>query len=64
MLGDFTEEALREGFQITEDNPFVGVAARVDLLRSLGRSLLRTPEVFGEFGRPGSLVGKCLTKHT
>ncbi|KAI9040308.1 URC4/urg3 family protein [Aspergillus affinis] len=55
-LRDFSENTLREGFQITDENPFVGVSARVELLRSLGRSLLRLPDVFGESGRPGSLV--------
>ncbi|PLB50886.1 DUF1688-domain-containing protein [Aspergillus steynii IBT 23096] len=55
-LRDFSEDTLREGFQITDENLFVGVPARVDLLRSLGQSLLRLPDVFGESGRPGELV--------
>jgi len=31
----------------------------VDLLNSVGVSLLNLPEVFGSNGRPGSLVGMC-----
>lgn len=61
-LRDFNEDTLREGFQISDANPFVGVPARVDLLKSLGRSLLSQPKVFGESGRPGSLVDYLLSQ--
>ncbi|THD00190.1 hypothetical protein EYZ11_000381 [Aspergillus tanneri] len=61
-LQDLKEEVLREGFQITHENPFVGVPSRVELLNALGRSLLRLPDVFGQSGRPGNLVDYLLSK--
>ena len=57
-LQDLTTEALAKGFQITEKNPMLGVESRANLLRSLGKSLLSHPEVFGQEGRPGNVVGK------
>lgn len=36
----------------------VGVASRIELLNNFGKSLLSIPEIFGETGRPGLLVGK------
>lgn len=35
----------------------LGVESRANLLRSLGKSLLSHPEVFGQEGRPGNVVG-------
>lgn len=35
-----------------------GVEGRLELLRSLGASLLAQETVFGKEGRPGNLVGK------
>ncbi|KAE8155250.1 hypothetical protein BDV25DRAFT_146393 [Aspergillus avenaceus] len=55
-LRDFSEAKLLRGFQITDNNPFVGVPARVELIKSLGRSLLNLPDIFRESGRPGNLV--------
>ncbi|WYZ40893.1 hypothetical protein EsH8_IV_001234 [Colletotrichum jinshuiense] len=48
--------ALAEGFQVSDSNPMLGVDSRAGLLRSLGRSLLAHPDVFGPEGRPGNLV--------
>lgn len=36
----------------------VGVPSRVQLLQAVGSSLLKHPEMFGESGRPGNLVGQ------
>ncbi|USP82547.1 uncharacterized protein yc1106_09821 [Curvularia clavata] len=55
-LQDLKTEALAEGFQITEKNPMLGVESRANLLRSLGKSLLSHPDVFGKEGRPGNVV--------
>jgi hypothetical protein len=44
-------------FQITDKNPLVGAGSRVNLLKSVGSSLLSLPKIFGENGRPGNLVG-------
>lgn len=57
-LLSLTEEVFNEFFQISDDNPMVGVASRVQLLNDVGASLLKLPEIFGESGRPGNLVGK------
>lgn len=58
-LERLTEESFNEYFQISPENPMVGVASRVRLLNDLGASLLQLPEIFGESGRPGNMVGKC-----
>ncbi|CRJ95844.1 hypothetical protein BN1708_002069 [Verticillium longisporum] len=55
-LQQLETSALAEGFQVTSDNPMLGVDSRAALLRSLGQSLLAHPDVFGESGRPGLLV--------
>lgn len=57
-MQDLKTEALAEGFQISDKNPMLGVDSRANLLRSLGKSLLSNPEVFGQEGRPGNVVGK------
>ncbi|XP_014561147.1 hypothetical protein COCVIDRAFT_87490 [Bipolaris victoriae FI3] len=55
-LQDLKTEELASGFQITDKNPMLGVESRANLLRSLGKSLLSHPEVFGQEGRPGNVV--------
>ncbi|KAB2107579.1 hypothetical protein AG0111_0g3842 [Alternaria gaisen] len=55
-LQDLKTETLAEGFQISESNPMLGVDSRANLLRSLGKSLLSHPTIFGEEGRPGNVV--------
>ncbi|KAK7428131.1 hypothetical protein QQZ08_005370 [Neonectria magnoliae] len=55
-LQRLTEESFNEFYQISPENPMVGVASRVRLLNDLGTSLLQLPEIFGESGRPGNLV--------
>lgn len=57
-LEQLTTEDLATGFQVSDENPMLGVEPRASLLRSLGRSLLAHPDVFGAEGRPGNLVGK------
>ncbi|KAJ5220600.1 uncharacterized protein N7469_009487 [Penicillium citrinum] len=51
----------RNHFQITPDNEIIGDTSRVDLLNSVGVSLLNLPEIFGSNGRPGSLVDYLLS---
>ncbi|KAH7310634.1 hypothetical protein B0I35DRAFT_357901 [Stachybotrys elegans] len=48
--------SLISGFQISDQNPMLGVESRAALLRSLGRSLNSQTDVFGPSGRPGNLV--------
>ncbi|KAF2115013.1 DUF1688 domain-containing protein [Lophiotrema nucula] len=57
-LEQLATEVLVEGFQVSESNPMLGIDSRADLLRKLGTSLLAHPDVFGDQGRPGALVGK------
>lgn len=56
-----TTDALIAGFQVSADNPMLGVESRATLLRSLGQSLLANSDIFGVNGRPGNLVGKLST---
>jgi hypothetical protein len=65
-LQDLATDVLAEGFQVSDKNPMLGVESRADLLRSLGKSLLSQPDVFGEEGRPGNIVSvyACLSIYT
>jgi hypothetical protein len=51
---------LRQGFQVTDTNPMVGLEGRTDLLRRLGRLLATRPDVFAsrERPRPGGLFDR------
>ncbi len=46
---------LVRGFQVTDDNPLVGLEGRAALLRRLGEALTKSPELFGTPGRVGNL---------
>ncbi len=48
-------DTLATAFQVSDDNPLVGVDGRVRLLNRLGDQLASHPEVFGDQGRPGGL---------
>jgi hypothetical protein len=53
-----TESDLAQGFQVTDENPIVGLQGRLNLLRNLGKVLAQHPQLFGsEQPRPGHLVG-------
>jgi Protein of unknown function (DUF1688) len=56
-LASLSEEAVRNGFQVSSTNPLVGVEGRADLLRRLGRCAAARPEVFArrDTSRPGGL---------
>lgn len=54
-LRTLTEERLAGVLQATPDNPLVGLAGRVQVLRRLGDVLAARPAVFGVPGRPGGL---------
>ncbi|KAJ4375254.1 hypothetical protein N0V83_002340 [Neocucurbitaria cava] len=59
-LEQLKTDVMAEGFQISDSNPILGLETRADLLRSLGKSLLAQPEVFGKEGRPGNVVDYLL----
>jgi Protein of unknown function (DUF1688) len=62
-LQSITEIELAKGFQVTTDNPLVGLDGRLNLLQRLGKVLLTTPDFFGqENPRPGNLVNYFLDK--
>ncbi|MBP2290648.1 URC4/urg3 family protein [Azospirillum rugosum] len=48
-------DTLARGFQVTEDNPLVGLEGRAALLRRLGAALASAPALFGHPGRVGNL---------
>ena len=54
-LRALSETRLAEILQVTPENPLVGLAGRVTLMRRLGDALAAQPGVFGEEGRPGRL---------
>jgi Protein of unknown function (DUF1688) len=62
-LQAFTEEELATGFQISLENPLLGITGRLSLLQKLGEVLLSSPDLFGnENPRPGNLVNYLLEK--
>ena len=63
-LQGLTEEVLAAGFQVSSENPLVGVAGRLELLQRLGRSLKQASHVFGENPRLGHLVDYLLERST
>lgn len=62
-LQKITIEKLTQAFQVSDQNPLLGLEGRVKLLQRLGQSLVSTPELFGiENVRPGNLVNYLLAK--
>lgn len=62
-LETFSETRFSEGFQLSEQNPLVGVSGRVGLMQRLGKTLRRSPHFFGtDLPRPGHLVDYLLTQ--
>ena len=57
-LEALTVKKLGSGLQISDHNQIVGLEPRTNLLRTLGTSLKALPEIFGDEGRPGNLLGK------
>ncbi len=54
-LRALTEGRLAELFQVTPDNPLVGLRGRVELMHRLGDALAAQSDQFGADGRPGGL---------
>jgi Protein of unknown function (DUF1688) len=60
-LQGITIEKLAQGFQVSPENPLVGLEGRVKLLQRLGEILTQNPIFFGaENSRPGNLVDYLL----
>jgi hypothetical protein len=56
-LKTVTEQTLAKGMQVSDTNPMSGLEGRAGLLMRLA-SALQNPELFGEDGRPGNMIGK------
>lgn len=72
-LQNFSLAQLSAGFQVSAQNPLVGLEGRVELVQQLGKALVAQPDLFGRTSpRPGGLVdyllpqskGKTLSAHT
>ena len=61
-LSQITPDALTAYFQVSSDNPLVGLNGRVGLLNSLGAAMLAKPEMFPN-QRPGDLVSYLQRQH-
>lgn len=57
VLMTMTAEDLAAGFQVSADNPLVGLEGRAALLNRLGRTVATNPDIFGQVDdpRPGGL---------
>ncbi|MCB5174021.1 URC4/urg3 family protein [Microvirga lenta] len=57
VLLTLAPDDLASGFQVTQDNPLIGVEGRASLLNRLGRVVATNPDIFGQHDdpRPGGL---------
>lgn len=64
-LAALTAGDLARGFQVSEDNPLVGLEGRAALLRRLGELTLSKPNVFAlnDNARPGGLFDHLVAQH-
>jgi hypothetical protein len=62
-LEGLSDQAVADGFQVSDGNPLIGVEGRTDLLRRLGALLASKPEIFGRHDapRPGGLFDHLST---
>jgi hypothetical protein len=60
----FSAAALEQGFQVSANNPLVGLEGRADLLRRLGRLVADRADIFGlrDRPRPGGLFDHLAAK--
>lgn len=61
-LSKITVDELAAFFQVSSDNPLVGLEGRVELLKSLGAAMKANPEMFPT-QRPGDLVTYLQKQH-
>jgi Protein of unknown function (DUF1688) len=62
-LQALTADQLTAGFQVSEENPLVGVEGRLKLMQRLGAVLSQSPDLFGsEQPRLGNLVNYLMAK--
>lgn len=64
-LMNLTPEYLGQAFQVSTNNPLLGLEGRVALLQKLGHTLHQQPQLFGpDAPRPGNLVDYWIQKST
>jgi hypothetical protein len=63
-LAEFAASALEQGFQVSADNPLVGLEGRADLLRRLGHLVAAGKIIFGasDAPRPGGLFDHLIAR--
>lgn len=61
-LMELTGEDIEKSFQVTSENPLVGVSGRAGLLASLGKCVDSKADVFKD-GRPGNILDYMESKH-
>ncbi|GAP94179.1 URC4/urg3 family protein [Leptolyngbya sp. NIES-2104] len=55
-LKQITPEKIATFFQVTPNNPLVGLEGRSNLLQKLGHTIEQSPDLFGNDARPGNLI--------
>lgn len=55
-LKQITPEKIAAFFQVTPNNPLVGLEGRSNLLQKLGQTIEQSPDLFGHHPRPGNLI--------
>ncbi len=61
-LSSISEASLADAFQVSDDNPLVGLAGRVLLMRRLGDAVRGRPDLFGSEARVGGLFDHLLAR--
>lgn len=59
-----TVESLARVFQVTDENPLVGLAERAELMRRLGKVLTQNKIFYGEAARPGQMFDRLSNGQT
>ncbi|MCA0403030.1 MAG: URC4/urg3 family protein [Proteobacteria bacterium] len=60
-LKNFSKADFIKGFQISEQNPLLGIEGRLQLLKDLGDAIQNNPNYFGKEGRLGDFYSYVLT---
>ncbi len=61
-LQNLSAQVLKNAFQVSEENPLVGVEGRLSLLQNLGKTIEQKKDLFPG-GRPGSIVDYLLNRY-
>jgi len=59
---NFSNKKLEKGFQVSENNPLIGVDGRVSLIKKLGDAVVNNPTFFPK-KRVGSIIDYLIEKH-